>query len=124
MDPISDFLNKLKLASRTRKESFVFPASKIIVAILAVLEKKGYIASSKKAKKGRQIEIKLPTGEKVLPITFAKRVSRLSKRMYVKARDIRPVQSGFGSAVLSTPKGVLLDTDARSAKVGGEVLFE
>ncbi len=123
-DPISDFLNKLKIASRARKDSFVFPASSIILAIAAALEKKGYIESSKKSKKGRQIEIKLPSGEQALPVTSVKRVSRLSKRMYRKARDIRPVRNGSGSAVLSTPKGVLIDVDARAAKVGGEVLFE
>ncbi|HBV00971.1 MAG TPA: 30S ribosomal protein S8 [Candidatus Taylorbacteria bacterium] len=123
-DPISDFLNKLKLASRARKDSFAFPSSKIILAIVAVLEKKGYIESSKKAKKGHQIEIKLPSGVKALPVNSIRRVSRLSKRMYIKAREIHPVRHGSGTAVLSTPKGVLLDTDARSAKVGGEVLFE
>lgn len=102
----------------------MFPASSIILAIAAALEKKGYIESSKKSKKGRQIEIKLPSGEQALPVTSVKRVSRLSKRMYRKARDIRPVRNGSGSAVLSTPKGVLIDVDARAAKVGGEVLFE
>ncbi len=123
-DPISDFLNKLKIASRTRKDSFTFPASGIILAIAAALEKKGYIESAKKAKKGRQIEIALPSGEEAKPITSVKRVSRLSKRMYTKAREIHPIRNGSGTAVLSTPKGVLIDTDARAAKVGGEILFE
>lgn len=123
-DPISDFLNKLKLASRARKDSFTFSSSRMISAIVAVLEKKGYIESSKKTKKGHQIEIKLPSGGKALPITSVRRMSRLSKRMYIKAREIQPIRNGSGTAVLSTPKGVLLDKDARNAKVGGEVLFE
>ncbi len=123
-DPISDFLNKLKMASRTGKESFTFPHSGVIAAIAEVLEKKGYVASSKKSKKGYDIEIVLPEGENAMPITSTKRVSKLSKRMYKKAREIRPVRNGSGTAVLSTPKGVLSDTDARAAKVGGEVLFE
>ncbi|MDO8594617.1 MAG: 30S ribosomal protein S8 [bacterium] len=124
MDPISDFLNKLKIASRTGKESFTFPYSGIIAAIADALQKKGYVTSSKKTKKGREIEISLPSGEKAQKITSTKRVSKLSKRMYRKAREIRPVRNGSGTAIFSTPKGVLSDMDARKAKVGGEVLFE
>ena len=126
MDPISDFLNKLKMASRTHKESFVFPASSIIMDIAGVLQKKGYIASARKTKKGHEIEITLPVSDaKGAPlITATKRVSKLSKRIYRKSREIRPVRNGSGTAVLSTPKGVLADTDARAGKVGGEVLFE
>ncbi|MEK7087964.1 MAG: 30S ribosomal protein S8 [Patescibacteria group bacterium] len=125
MDPISDFLNKLKMASRARKDSFAFPASGIILAIAAALEKRGYIASFKKTRKGHQVEIKLPLREKAARASIsAKRVSRLSKRIYMRARDIRPVRNGFGAAILSTPKGVLSDAEARTAKVGGEVLFE
>lgn len=126
MDPISDFLNSLKMASRTHKESFVFPASSIIMAIAEVLQKKGYIASAKKNKKGQEIEITLPASDpKGAPhITAVKRISHLSKRVYKKAREIRPVRNGSGTAVLSTPRGVLADTDARAGKVGGEVLFE
>ncbi len=124
MDPISDFLNKLKMASRTGKESFTFPSSQLIVAIANALQKKGYIESSKKAKKGHNLEITLPSGDQGLKVHSAKRVSRLSKRMYRKARDIRPVRNGSGTAILSTSKGVFSDKDARAAKVGGEVLFE
>ncbi|KKW10263.1 MAG: 30S ribosomal protein S8 [Parcubacteria group bacterium GW2011_GWA2_49_9] len=123
-DPISDFLNKLKIASQTGKESFTFPYSGVIAAIAGALEKKGYVASSRKTKKGRELEVTFPVSEKAHPITGAKRVSLLSKRMYKKAREIRPVRNGSGTAILSTPKGVLSDSDARAAKVGGEVLFE
>ncbi len=124
MDPISDFLNKLKIASHMGKDSFTFPASALILSIATVLIKKGYIVSAKKTKKGRLIEIELPVAEKAHPITSVRRISRLSKRVYRKACDIRPVRNGSGSSVLSTPKGILIDTDARAAKVGGEVLFE
>ena|SRR3989344_4837829 len=123
-DPISDFLNTLKMASRQGLESFTFPASGIIAAIAAALEKKGYIESSKKSKKGYTLEVTLPKGEKAFKVNSVKRVSKLSKRVYKKAANIRPVRSGSGVAVLSTPKGVLLDVDAKAAKVGGEVLFE
>ena len=124
MDPISDFLNTLKMASNTGKESFVFPSSRFILAIATTLAKKGYIESVKKTKKGYNLDIKLPAGDKALPVNAVKRVSRLSKRLYRKAHDIRPVRSGAGIALLSTPKGVLSDAEARAANVGGEVLFE
>ncbi|MEK7170041.1 MAG: 30S ribosomal protein S8 [Patescibacteria group bacterium] len=125
MDPIADFLNTLKTASKTGKESFTFPYSGIVAAIAAALEKKGYLVSSKKTKKGRELECILPASVgKAERITGARRVSHLSKRVYKKAREIRLIRSGFGTAVLSTPKGVLCDTDARAARVGGEVLFE
>jgi len=118
-------LNTLKTASKTGKESFTFPYSKVIAAIAATLGKKGYVVSARKVKKGRELELVLPvSAEQAQPITGAKRISRLSKRVYKKAREIRPVRNGFGMAVLSTPKGVLSDTEARTAKVGGEVLFE
>ena len=124
MDPISDFLNTFKMASRAKKDSFIFPASKLILAIAGALEKKGYLASYKKLKKGRHVEYKLPSSGAGMALTSVKRVSHLSKRSYVKARDIYPVRSGFGVAVLSTSKGILLDAEARKAKVGGEILFE
>ena len=123
-DPISDFLNKLKMASRARKNSFVFPASGIILSIAAALEKKGYIESFKKSRKGRYVEIKLPSKERARSVTAVRRISRLSRRAYVRSRDIRPVRNGFGTALLSTSKGILSDADARAARVGGEVLFE
>ena len=124
MDPISDFLNTLKMASRTGKESFSFPASRFILAIAEALAKKGYIQSAKKAKKGYNLEIKLPTGEKAIPVTAVKRISRLSKRLYRRADELRPVRNGSGLALISTPKGILSDKEARAQNVGGEVLFE
>lgn len=123
-DPLSDFLNTLKMASRTGKEAFVFPSSRLLIAIAEVLVKKGYLASFRKAKKGHNLEIKLPIGEQGKKVNAARRVSRLSQRLYRKTREIRPVRNGSGTAILSTPKGLMSDTDARAGKVGGEVLFE
>ncbi|OHA21524.1 MAG: 30S ribosomal protein S8 [Candidatus Taylorbacteria bacterium RIFCSPHIGHO2_01_FULL_51_15] len=124
MDPISDFLNTLKMASRQGLPTFTFPSSRLIVAIAQALEKKGYVESSKKAKKGYHLEITLPTEEMGRKVHAVKRISRLSKRIYKKAHEIYPVRNGSGTAVLSTPKGILIDSEARAAKLGGEVLFE
>jgi small subunit ribosomal protein S8 len=125
-DSISNFLNALKLANRAGKESFTSPASRQIAAIAAVLEKGGYIQSfSRKGKKGRLLEVKLAYKEGGVPrVSFVRRVSRLSRRLYRRARAVRPVRHGFGMAVLTTPKGVLSDTQARKEKVGGEVICE
>lgn len=125
MDSIANFLNKLKLASRAGKESFVFPASKFIAAIAEALVRRGYLASvAKKGKKGRLLEVTLLSSLGAPKVSEARRVSRLSKRIYCKVSELRPVRSGYGMALLSTPKGILSDREARTARVGGEVLFE
>lgn len=125
MDPVSNFLNKLKLAARTGKESFFFPASRFIVAIANVLQKAGYVVSvGKKGKRGRLVEITLASSATGKKINGIRRVSHLSQRVYRAVREIRKVRSGYGMAVFSTPKGVLSDKDARAARAGGEALFE
>lgn len=125
MDPISNFLNKLKVANNVGKETFLFPASRVVFAIAEALVKKGYISAvSKKGKKGRYIEVTLSYDGKEPKVSSVKRVSKLSKRVYRQAKEIRPIRSGFGTAFFSTPRGILSDMEARTAKVGGEVLFE
>ncbi len=125
MDPIANFLNKLNIASKTGKESFSFPASNLILAIAGALERKGFITSvGKKGKKGRAVEVVLSYASDKPRVEGVRRISRLSRRVYRASRDLRPVRSGFGTAILSTPKGVLTDSEAKASKVGGEVLFE
>jgi len=122
MDPIANFLNKLKMASFTCKESFVFPASRLTLSIAEALVKYGYVKAA--GKKGRYIEVTLLYKNKEPKVNNVKRVSLLSKRIYRGAKDMRPVRDGFGTAIISTPKGILSDMEARTQKVGGEVLFE
>ena len=125
MDSIANFLNKLKLAARGGKESFLFPASRYIAAIAAALLKAGYISSAgKRGKKSRFLEVRLLYQDGAPKVTGAKRVSRLSQRVYRGARDISTVRNGYGSMFFSTPKGILTDKEARAAKGGGEALFE
>ena len=120
MDPISNFLNKLKLAARAGKESFLFPASQYIAAIAAALLKAGYIASvGKRGKKSRFLEVRLLYQDGAPKVTGAKRVSRLSQRVYRGARGIFAVRNGYGSLLLSTPKGIFTGKEARAAHVGG-----
>ncbi len=126
MDPISNMIVMIKNASDSRKESVVFPYSKIKVAILELLQKEGYIKSfGKKGKKViKFIEVVLSYDGKEGRINGVKRVSKTSKRVYFGTKEIKKVKNGVGSLIMSTPKGIMTDKMAREAKVGGEALFE
>ena len=117
---------RIKNGSDAGKESVVLPYSKLKEAIAVTLEKEGYVKSiSKKGKKvSKQLEIVLAYENGAPVIHGVDRVSKLSKRIYVGAKDIQPLRSGFGSIILSTPRGILTEMVARKENVGGEVLFK
>ncbi len=103
------------------------PYSKMTDAILSLLEKEGYIKSFSKVGKKliKTVDIELAYDENNSPkITDVYRVSKLSKRVYTPAKDIKPVRNGYGTLVISTPKGILNQTEAKKQNVGGEVLFK
>ena len=126
MDPIADMIVRMKNASDSKKESVVFAYSKLKLAILDVLFKEGYIESfGKKGKKiAKFIEVVLSYEDGESKITGVERVSKSSKRVYNKAQDVKKVKNGMGSLILSTPKGIMTDKQAKEAKVGGEALFK
>lgn len=126
MDPIADMIVRIKNATEQKKESVVFPCSKLKLAIADALFKDGFIKSfGKKGKKiAKFIEVGLIYENGVSRIHGVERVSKTSKRIYNKAGDIKKVKGGMGAMVLSTPKGVMTDRLAREANVGGEVLFK
>lgn len=117
---------RIKNAVDSKKESVVFPYSKLKLAVLDVLLKEGYIKSfGKKGKKVvKFIEVVLSYDGKEPRINGVKRVSKTSKRIYLGTKDIRKVKNGLGSLILSTPKGIMTDKMAKEQKVGGEALFE
>lgn len=121
-DPISDLLVRLQNASRVSKTSVSLPFSNLKMAIASVLAKEGYIGMPEK--KNHSLTIPLSYKNGAPAITGVKRVSKPSRRMYMGVRDVRPVRRGHGLLVLSTPKGVMTGAQARTARVGGEVLFE
>jgi small subunit ribosomal protein S8 len=126
-DNIADFITVIKNSSRIGRESAVFPYSKLVHSIANVLHKEGYLSGvDKKGKKGgKVIEVAIAYVAKNKPkLNDIKRVSRLSRRVYEKAKNLRPVRGGFGRMVLSTPKGLMTDVEARKANVGGEILFK
>ena len=126
-DPIADMIVRLKNASDSKKESVVFPLSKIKLAILDVLLKEGFVKSfGKKGKKvAKFIEVGLVYDAANGPkISGVERVSKASKRVYSKSKEIRKVKNGLGALIISTPKGIMTDKAAREANLGGEALFK
>lgn len=125
-DPISDMLVQLQNAARVGKQSIVVPFSNVKSEIAKVLLGNGYLKfvskRGKKIKKFLYCEIAYKAdGEARLG--GLERVSKPSRRVYIGADSLRPVKQGRGMAVLTTPRGVMSDKEARGAQVGGEVLF-
>ncbi len=125
MDSISNMIIIMKNGSLAGKESVSFPYSKMKNAVMECLKKEGYISEiSKKIKKGQPIlEVKLIYLDKKPRITEVERVSKQSRRVYFKMKDIHSIRNGSGLLVLSTPKGILSGKEARKEQVGGEALF-
>ncbi len=127
MDQIADMITRIKNAQDVKKESVIFPYSKIKFEIATLLEKEGFLKSvSKKGKKiTKFIEAELVYEADGSPkVQGVARVSKLSKRVYQKAKDLRSVKYGTGLMILTTPKGIMTNRDAKKEKVGGELLFK
>ncbi len=125
-DPISDFIIRLKNGSEAKKPTVIVSNSKLAFSIAQALKKAGYINSVEKKGKlfSRELEIGLKYFETGARINGVERISKSSKRMYVKSGDIRTYRSGFGNTFISTSKGIMTDAEAKKNKVGGEVLFK
>lgn len=123
-DPISDLIIRIKNASSAHKANVSVVDSKFVENVAQLLKKAGYVSSVLRDKEKREIVIGLVYIEGEPRIHGVERVSKPSRRMYQKARDIRSYRSGYGNVILSTPKGVLTDTEAKKLKVGGEILFK
>ena len=116
----------IKNSGRAGHESVVVPYSKVKSAIAECLVKEGFLKSvSKKTKKGfPTLELSLMYVDGKPKITETERVSKSSCRVYKGVKEIRPTRNGFGLTLLTTPKGILTDKQARKEMVGGEVLFK
>ncbi len=123
-DPIADMLTRIRNAGRAKFNSTDIPGSKLKVAMAKVLKEEGYIRNYKFVKDGKQgiLRVYLKYHDGVNAIYRLERVSRSSRRVYVKSSDIAPVYSGTGIAILSTSQGVMTDKKARAENIGGEVL--
>ncbi len=124
-DPIADFLTRIRNANMVSHPTVEIPGSKMKLAIAAILKDEGYIKDFEFIEVGRQGIIRVylkygPNREKV--ITGIKRISKPGLRVYVNKDNIPRVLGGFGTAVISTSRGLMTDKRARKEGVGGEVV--
>ncbi len=126
-DPIADLLTRIRNGQRARKSSVVAPASRMRSNVLGALKREGYIRNftSREVRSGiNEVEIELKYHDGVPVIREINRVSTPGCRVYSKIKDLSLVYNGLGISILSTPRGVMSDSEARKANVGGEVLCE
>ena len=124
-DPLGDMLTRIRNASMRGKSTVRTPASKIRRWVLDVLKSEGYIRGYEDVKTERgldEIEISLKYFDGQSVIRELRRVSTPGRRVYSGVQEIPQVRQGLGIAIVSTPKGVMSDAQARAANVGGEVL--
>jgi small subunit ribosomal protein S8 len=124
-DPLGDMLTRIRNGQRARQAVVASPASKIRSNVLEVLKREGYIRgfTREPVRPGiaeLRIELKYVDGEPV--IREISRVSKPGRRIYSRIADLPRFYNGLGISILSTPRGVMSDNEARAAKVGGEVL--
>jgi len=124
MDTIGDFLTRLRNALKARHKYVDVPASKLKLAMGEILREQGYIESVERIDDDKQgiLRVTLKYTNGVPAIMGLKRISTPGLRKYTPAQEAPRVLSGLGIAILSTPKGVMTDKQARQANVGGEVL--
>lgn len=124
-DPLGDLLTRIRNGQRARKSTVLTPASRLRSNVLDVLKREGYIRGFSQRETGPgirelTIELKYHDGEPV--IRKISRVSTPGRRVYSRIKDLPRVYNGLGISIISTPRGVMSDAEARAANVGGEVL--
>src|SRR5580704_19441232 len=124
-DPLGDMIARIHNAQMRNKSKVSTPASRLRVSVLDVLKTEGFIrgyaaVEHSNGRKELEIELKYSDGEPV--IREISRVSKPGRRVYSRISDLPRIYNGLGIAILSTPRGVMSDNEARAANVGGEVL--
>lgn len=124
-DPLGDLLARIRNAQMRSKSKVSSPNSRLRESVLEVLKSEGYIRGyavvEKDGRSELEVELKYFDGEPV--IREIERVSKPGRRVYTSVRNLPRINNGLGVAIVSTPKGVMADHDARDANVGGEILF-
>lgn len=126
-DPLGDMLTRIRNGQQAKKDSILTPASKLRARVLDVLQREGYIRGYSSADGGTataalRIDLKYFEGKPA--IQHVARVSKPGRRVYSGATELPRVRNGLGIVIVSTPKGVLSDAEAREQNVGGEVLCQ
>ena len=124
-DPLGDMLTRIRNGQRARQAVVASPASKMRANVLEVLKREGYIRgydeeAEVNGSANLRIELKYHDGEPV--IREIRRISKPGRRVYSKIADLARFYNGLGISILSTPRGIMSDHEARAANVGGEVL--
>ena len=125
VDPIGDMITRIRNAQSRSLNNVKIPSSKFRAQILDILKKEGYISGYKilsdvKNKGSLSVDLKYNDGLPV--IKEIKRVSKPGRRVYAKATSIPKIQNGLGLAIVSTSKGIMSDSEARTQKIGGEII--
>ena len=125
-DPLGDLLTRIRNGQRAKKDSVLSPASKLRANVLEVLQREGYIRGYSEDATGihPQLRIELKYFEGEPAIKHVARVSKPGRRVYSGSKELPVVRNGLGITIVSTPRGVLSDAEARAQNVGGEVLAE
>lgn len=125
-DPISDMIIRITNAQAVLRPTVSIPFSNFKYEIAKILEKEGFIEKlEEKGKKVKKIiEITLKYHDKEPIISGLKRVSKPGQRIYTEAKKIKKLKGGYGLAIISTPKGLMTNKEAKKKKLGGEIIFE
>ena len=124
-DPIGDMLTRIRNAQMRRRDTVATPASTLRRRVLDVLKSEGFIRGYTEQKSGSgldEFEIELKYSDNAPVIRTIERVSRPGRRVYASVQNIPSVANGLGVSIMSTPKGVMADHEAKSQNLGGEVL--
>lgn len=121
MDPIADALIRIKNGYLARKSEVLLSYSKLVSNLCDLLAKKGYIESVEKIGE-REIKVVLKYKDRLPVLTDVKRISKPGRRVYMGAKLLPRVLNGMGIAVISTPKGLMTDAEARKEGMGGEIM--
>jgi small subunit ribosomal protein S8 len=123
-DPLGDLLSRIRNAQMRNKSKVSSPSSRLRESVLEVLKSEGYIRGyavvEREGYSEIEIELKYFEGEPV--IREIARISKPGRRVYTSVKNLPRINNGLGVAIVSTPKGVMADHDARDANVGGEIL--
>ena len=126
-DPLGDMLTRIRNGQAAKKDSVLTPASRLRASVLDVLQREGYIRGYTREEvsgPAATIRIELKYFEGQPAIQHVSRVSKPGRRVYAGSQSLPRVKNGLGITIVSTPKGVLSDAEARAENVGGEVLCQ
>ena len=124
-DPIADMLTRVRNGAKAKFNSVDIPGSTLKTEVAKILKNEGYVRNYKFLKDGKQgiLRVYLKYGETQSNVIYGlKRISKPSRRVYVRCKEIKPIYNGMGIMILSTSKGIMTDKKARQEKVGGEIL--